>query len=65
MAYFGGIAAIVLAVACAVLWMLWRRERKAATARDQLWRNALSAVVAHDYEAAGVFAAMIEDAGDA
>ena len=54
-------AVLRLSVACAALWLMLQRERKAGKARDQLWRNALSAIAAHDYEGAGAFAAMIED----
>ncbi len=61
MAYFFPVAALVCLMGCAALWSAWRRERKASAARDQLWRNALNAVITRDYEGAGAFAAMIED----
>ncbi len=64
MTYFYEIAVIVLALLCVALWSLWRRSLQSNGGRDQLWRNALTALAARDYESAGAFAAMIEDEKD-
>ena len=61
MSEFYEITVIVLALLCIMLWLLWRRSLQSTGARDQLWRNALTALASRDYESAGAFAAMIED----
>lgn len=61
MIYLCEIGLVILAAICGALWVLWRRALRSVDARDQLWRNALTALSSRDYEAAGAFAAMIED----